>query len=200
MSEQFEPRIVAFFCNWCTYTAADLAGVSRMKYAANLRTIRLMCSGRVDPQFILEAFARGADGVLIGGCHPGDCHYINGNHKCLRRFKLLRRMVRDHETRGASVERTLSMWDSVRAGEEKWIFPFQEDADAIFNTTLIYEPAVLKKHIFPLLEAVPPESIYYDEARSIVKFLNYFVEADVEDEIPPTSILREFIGGNTFYR
>ena len=115
-------------------------------------------------------------------------------------LRLLRRMVRDHETRGASVERTLSMWDSVRAGEEKWIFPFQEDADAIFNTTLIYEPAVLKKHIFPLLSAVQPESIYYDEARSIVKFLNYFVEANVEDEIPPTSILREFVGGNTFYR
>ena len=115
-------------------------------------------------------------------------------------LRLLRRMVRDHETRGASVERTLSMWDSVRAGEEKWIFPFQEDADAIFNTTLIYEPAVLKKHIFPLLSAVQPESVYYDEARSIVKFLNYFVEANVEDEIPPTSILREFIGGNTFYR
>lgn len=115
-------------------------------------------------------------------------------------LRLLRRMVRDHETRGASVERTLSMWNSVRAGEEKWIFPFQEDADAIFNTTLIYEPAVLKKHIFPLLSAVRPESVYYDEARSIVKFLNYFVEADVEDEIPPTSILREFVGGNTFYR
>ena len=115
-------------------------------------------------------------------------------------LRLLRRMVRDHETRGASVERTLSMWDSVRAGEEKWIFPFQEDADAIFNTTLIYEPAVLKKHIFPLLGAVQPESVYYDEARSIVKFLNYFVEANVEDEIPPTSILREFVGGNTFYR
>ncbi|MEA4870414.1 MAG: nucleoside kinase [Christensenella sp.] len=115
-------------------------------------------------------------------------------------LRLLRRMVRDHETRGASVERTLSMWDSVRAGEEKWIFPFQEDADAIFNTTLIYEPSVLKKHIFPLLGAVQPESPYYDEARSIVKFLNYFVEANVEDEIPPTSILREFVGGNTFYR
>ena len=115
-------------------------------------------------------------------------------------LRLLRRMVRDHETRGASVERTLSMWDSVRAGEEKWIFPFQEDADAIFNTTLIYEPAVLKKHIFPLLSAVQPESVYFDEARSIVKFLNYFVEANVEDEIPPTSILREFVGGNTFYR
>jgi uridine kinase len=115
-------------------------------------------------------------------------------------IRLLRRMVRDYETRGASIERTLSMWASVRAGEEKWIFPFQEDADAIFNTTLIYEPAVLKKHIFPLLTAVQPESSYYDEAHSIVKFLNYFVEANVEDEIPPTSILREFIGGNTFYR
>jgi uridine kinase len=115
-------------------------------------------------------------------------------------IRLLRRMVRDYETRGASIERTLSMWASVRAGEEKWIFPFQEDADAIFNTTLIYEPSVLKKHIFPLLTAVQPESPYYDEAHSIVKFLNYFVEANVEDEIPPTSILREFIGGNTFYR
>lgn len=115
-------------------------------------------------------------------------------------LRLLRRMVRDNETRGASIERTLSMWDSVRAGEEKWIFPFQENADAIFNTTLIYEPAVLKKHIFPLLNAVQPESPYYDEAHSIVKFLNYFVEANVEDEIPPTSILREFVGGNTFYR
>ncbi len=115
-------------------------------------------------------------------------------------LRLLRRMVRDYETRGASIEKTLSMWDSVRAGEEKWIFPYQEDADAIFNSTLIYEPAVLKKHIFPLLSAVQPESRYYDEARSIVKFLNYFVEANVEDEIPPTSLLREFIGGNTFYR
>jgi uridine kinase len=115
-------------------------------------------------------------------------------------LRLLRRIVRDYETRGASIEKTLSMWDSVRAGEEKWIFPFQEDADAIFNSTLIYEPAVLKKHIFPLLSAVEPENSYYDEVRSIVKFLNYFVEADVEDEIPPTSLLREFIGGNTFYR
>ena len=115
-------------------------------------------------------------------------------------IRQLRRMVRDYETRGASIERTLSMWESVRAGEETWIFPFQEGADAIFNTTLLYEPAVLKKHIFPLLGAVRPESPYYDEAHSIVKFLNYFVEANVEDEIPPTSLLREFIGGNTFYR
>lgn len=115
-------------------------------------------------------------------------------------LRQLRRMVRDYETRGASLEKTLSMWDSVRRGEERWIFPYQEDADAIFNTTLVYEPAVLKRHIFPLLNAVQPESPYFDDVRAIAKFLNYFVEANVEDEIPPTSILREFIGGNTFYR
>ena len=90
----FEPRIVAFFCNWCTYTAADLAGISRMKYAANVRVIRVMCSGRVDPQFVLDAFAEGADGVLIGGCHPGDCHYQEGNYKALRRVHLLKRVLR----------------------------------------------------------------------------------------------------------
>ncbi len=89
----FEPRIVAFFCNWCTYLASDLAGTSRLKYAPNTRVVRLMCSGRVDPQFILAAFAGGADGVLIGGCHPGDCHYQEGNYKCLRRFKLLKKVV-----------------------------------------------------------------------------------------------------------
>jgi len=91
----FEPRIVAFFCNWCTYTAADLAGVSRLKYAPNVRVIRVMCSGRVDPQFVLDAFARGADGVLLGGCHPGDCHYAEGNYKTLRRMRMLGRMLRD---------------------------------------------------------------------------------------------------------
>jgi F420-non-reducing hydrogenase iron-sulfur subunit len=89
----FEPTIVAFFCNWCTYLAADLAGTSRMKYAPNMRVVRLMCSGRVDPQFVLKAFAEGADGVLIGGCHPGDCHYQEGNYKCLRRFRLLKRLA-----------------------------------------------------------------------------------------------------------
>ena len=91
----FEPRIVAFFCNWCTYTAADLAGVSRLKYAPNVRVIRVMCSGRVDPQFVMEAFAKGADGVLLGGCHPGDCHYAEGNYKTLRRMRMLERMLKD---------------------------------------------------------------------------------------------------------
>ena len=92
-ADGWEPRIVAFFCNWCTYLAADLAGTSRMKYAPNARVIRVMCSGRIDPQFVLEAFAKGADGVLIGGCHFGDCHYQAGNHKALRRFRLLQRVM-----------------------------------------------------------------------------------------------------------
>jgi F420-non-reducing hydrogenase iron-sulfur subunit len=92
-ADGWEPKIVAFFCNWCTYLAADLAGTSRMKYAPNARVIRLMCSGRVDPQFIMEAFAHGADGVLVGGCHFGDCHYQSGNHKALRRFRLLQRVL-----------------------------------------------------------------------------------------------------------
>ena len=92
------------------------------------------------------------------------------------------------------------MWDSVRAGERRWIFPFQENADVIFNSSTLYELAVLKKHIFPLLTAVEPENPAYDEVRAIVKVLNFVREADVDDEIPPTSLVREFIGGNTFYR
>lgn len=115
-------------------------------------------------------------------------------------LRLLRRTVRDHETRNASVSRTLSMWDSVRRGEQRWIFPYQENADVIFNSSTLYELAVLKKHIYPLLTAVEPEDEYYSDARAIVKVLNYVHTADVDDEIPPTSIVREFIGGNSFYR
>ena len=113
--------------------------------------------------------------------------------------RLLRRLVRDYLTRGATIERTLNMWDSVQRGEQRWIFPYQEGADAIFNTALVYELSVLKRHIFPLLQSADPTSPCYDQVRNIVKFLNYVQDASVEDEIPPTSILREFIGGNTFY-
>lgn len=114
MPEEFEPRIIAFFCNWCTYTAADLAGVSRMKYAPTTRVVRVMCSGRIDPQFVLSAFAQGADGVLIGGCHPGDCHYIEGNYKMLRRFHLLQRMLSDM---GIEKERIRLEWISASEGD-----------------------------------------------------------------------------------
>ena len=115
-------------------------------------------------------------------------------------LRLLRRTVRDYATRNSSVARTLSMWDSVRRGEERWIFPYQENADVIFNSSTLYELAVIKKSIFPLLDAVQPEEEYYDEVRAMVKILNFVHEADVDDEIPPTSIVREFIGGNTFYK
>ena len=115
-------------------------------------------------------------------------------------LRLLRRIVRDFEGRGATVQHTMSMWDSVRRGEKRWIFPFQENADVIFNSSTLYELAVLKKHIYPLLTAVQPEDPWYDEVRAVVKILNFVLEADVDDEIPPTSLVREFIGGNTFYR
>lgn len=98
------------------------------------------------------------------------------------------------------MQRTLSMWESVQRGERKWIFPFQENADVIFNSSTLYELAVIKKYIFPLLTAVQPEDECYEQVRAMVKILNFVQEADVDDEIPPTSLVREFIGGNTFYR
>ena len=90
---EFEPTIIAFVCNWCTYTAADLAGTSRMVYPPNVRMIRMMCTGMVDPKYVIKALLEGADGVLISGCHPGDCHYINGNYKARRRVKLLKEIL-----------------------------------------------------------------------------------------------------------
>lgn len=113
-SVQFEPRIVAFFCTWCTYTAADLAGTARMTYAPNARIVRLMCSGRLDPQFVLTAFREGADGVLIGGCHPGDCHYQEGNYNALRRYTLLQRLLR---AMGIEKERLRLEWISASEGD-----------------------------------------------------------------------------------
>jgi F420-non-reducing hydrogenase iron-sulfur subunit len=115
MPEVFEPKIVAFFCNWCTYLAADLAGTSRLKYAPNARVIRVMCSGRVDPQFVLDAFAKGADGVLIGGCHPGDCHYQEGNYKALRRYYLMKRLLTGM---GIEEDRFRLEWISASEGEK----------------------------------------------------------------------------------
>jgi F420-non-reducing hydrogenase iron-sulfur subunit len=92
-TKPFEPTIIGFTCNWCSYRAADMAGTARMKYAPNVRLIRLMCSGRLDPMFVFKAFIGGADAVLISGCHPGDCHYINQNYKAMRRFQLMKRVL-----------------------------------------------------------------------------------------------------------
>lgn len=111
----FEPKIIAFFCNWCTYTAADLAGTARMVYAPNVRVVRIMCSGRLDPQFVLSAFREGADGVLIGGCHPGDCHYQEGNYKALRRFTLLKRFLK---SMGIEEERIRLEWIAASEGDK----------------------------------------------------------------------------------
>lgn len=113
MSEQFEPLIIGFTCNWCSYRAADLAGTSRVKYPPNVRLIRLMCSGRLDPAFVLKALADGADAVLITGCHPGECHYLEQNYKALRRYHLLRAMLRQF---GVEPERVKLIWASAAEG------------------------------------------------------------------------------------
>jgi len=114
MSE-FEPNIIGFLCNWCSYAGADLAGTSRMKYPANVKTIRVMCSGRVDPVYVLEALKKGADGVLIAGCHPGDCHYQSGNFKANRRMKLLKNMITEL---GLEPERVRFEYISASEGKE----------------------------------------------------------------------------------
>jgi len=112
---KFEPKIVGFLCNWCAYAGADLAGVSRMQYPPNLRIIRVMCSGRIDPAFVLEAFKDGADGVLVAGCHlPSDCHYLSGNFKAQRRILLLKRVL---EQLGIEPERLRLEWVSASEGD-----------------------------------------------------------------------------------
>ena len=111
----FSPRIVGFACNWCCYAGADLAGTLRMKYPSNVRIIRVMCSGRLDPAFILRAFKNGADGIFVGGCHPGDCHYESGNHKFRKRYFLLRNML---EAMGIEPERLHLTWVSASEGQK----------------------------------------------------------------------------------
>ncbi len=112
--KQFEPKIVGFLCNWCSYRAADLAGTARIKYDTNVRIIRVMCSGRVDPTFILKALALGADGVMIAGCHPGECHYIEQNYKAMRRYYMLKHML---EAMGVEPERVRLVWASAAEGQ-----------------------------------------------------------------------------------
>jgi F420-non-reducing hydrogenase iron-sulfur subunit len=113
MSDKFEPVIIGFTCNWCSYRAADMAGTSRTKYPPNIRLIRLMCSGRLDPTFVIKALSGGADGVLITGCHPGDCHYLEQNYKALRRYLLLRRTLKQM---GIEPERIKLVWASAAEG------------------------------------------------------------------------------------
>jgi F420-non-reducing hydrogenase iron-sulfur subunit len=133
------PKIVAFLCNWCSYTGADLAGTSRMKYASNIRIIRIMCSGRVEPTFVLKAFREGADGVLVCGCHPGDCHYHEGNYKCLRRFHLLQKYLIQM---GIPVERLKLEWISASEGAE-----FAQLVNEFTETLKKLDPSEIKKTV-----------------------------------------------------
>jgi F420-non-reducing hydrogenase iron-sulfur subunit len=114
MSEKpFEPKILGFFCNWCTYAGADLAGVSRLQYPPNIRVIRVMCSGTVSPHHVLRAFQKGADGVLIGGCHIGDCHYLRGNYMTIKRISFLQELLK---FTGFEPERLHLEWISAAEG------------------------------------------------------------------------------------
>lgn len=133
--DSFEPKIVAFCCNWCSYAGADLAGTSRIQYSPNIRIIRVMCSGRVSPLFVLKALSIGADGVLILGCHPGDCHYIEGNYKALRRIPLLKNMLKQF---GVKEERLRLEWVSASEGAK-----FAEVANSYTQTLKNLGPSLL---------------------------------------------------------
>ena len=123
----WEPRIVAFICNWCTYTGADLAGTSRLKYPPNVRVIKIPCTGRFDPLFVLKAFERGADGVLVSGCHPGDCHYTAGNFNARRKYTVFRSLL---ETLGIERDRVWFSWISASEGG-KWVDTVKRFTDTI---------------------------------------------------------------------
>ena len=112
---EFEPKIIGFLCNWCSYTGADLAGTSRLQYPPNIRIIKVMCSGRVNPQFVLKAFQEGADGVLVSGCHPGDCHYIEGNYHARRKLTLTTDLM---QFIGVDPKRFQISWVSASEGKK----------------------------------------------------------------------------------
>jgi F420-non-reducing hydrogenase iron-sulfur subunit len=144
----FEPVIIGFTCNWCSYRAADMAGTARMKYAPNVRLVRLMCSGRLDPTFVLKAFSNGADGVLVSGCHPGDCHYVEQNYKALRRYLLLRRVL---EQMGIEPERLKLLWASAAEGAilAKEINEFVDQVRAL--GPLNWKPAQSLEQVQPVI-------------------------------------------------
>jgi F420-non-reducing hydrogenase iron-sulfur subunit len=116
MSEEtFEPKIVGFMCNWCSYRAADLAGSARIKYPPNVRIIRVMCSGRIDPTFVLKALSLGADGVMLAGCHPGECHYVDQNYKAMRRYGMIKHTLK---AMGIDERRVRLVWASAAEGQQ----------------------------------------------------------------------------------
>ena len=135
----FEPKLVAFVCNWCSYAGADNAGMQKLEYSDDVKLIRMMCSGRVDPQFVMDAFRKGADGVMILGCHPGDCHYRSGNMKAMKRFKLLEKMMSQF---GIDSKRVKIDW--VAAGEAE---RFRKIANEMTETMKGIGPLYLKGYV-----------------------------------------------------
>jgi coenzyme F420-reducing hydrogenase delta subunit len=129
----WEPNVIAFLCNWCSYAGADLAGISRIQYPPNIRIVRVPCSGRVNPLFILKSLQHGADGVLVSGCHPGDCHYISGNYYARRRFALLKRVL---EAVGIEPGRVNFSWVSAAEGEK-----FAQVVTGVIETVKALGPA-----------------------------------------------------------
>ncbi len=146
-TDGWEPVILGFTCNWCSYRAADMAGMARIKYPPNVRFIRLMCSGRVDPQFVLKAFAEGADAVLISGCHPGDCHYIEQNYKTLRRFALLKKTL---AALGIEEGRLKLVWASAAEGAI-----LADEIDKMVADVKALGPLNWSAQIAPKMEKVP---------------------------------------------
>jgi F420-non-reducing hydrogenase iron-sulfur subunit len=134
---EFKPLIIAFLCKWCSYTGADLAGTSRMEYKPNVRIVKIMCSGRIEPTFVLKAFAKGADGVLLCGCHPGDCHYQEGNYRCLRRYELLQKYITQM---GIETGRLKLEWISASEGKQ-----FAELIDSFTETVSELGPSKIKE-------------------------------------------------------
>ena len=175
-SQDWEPRIVAFFCNWCTYTASDLAGVSRMTYAPNTRVIRVMCSGRIDPQFVLTALRQGADGVLIGGCHPGDCHYQEGNYKCLRRFTMLKRYLA-----------AMGIEEVLTAPQSPWQNPYAERLVGSIRRELTDHVVVLdERHLRRLLGEY---KAYYAGDRTHLSLGKDAPDGRLVEAAPPSTVV-----------
>jgi F420-non-reducing hydrogenase iron-sulfur subunit len=171
----FEPKIVGLVCQWCTYTGADLAGTSRKKYQPNIRLVRLMCSGRADPAFVLKAFEMGADGVLIGGCHPGDCHYMEGNYKTLRSTLLLKQMLGQF---GIEPERVRLEWISASEGE-RFAQVVDEFTEQLRNMgPAMVSPAKLKKvHAYPgRILVIDDEEVVGKSCDRILSPVGYQVE------------------------
>jgi len=186
----FEPKIVGLVCQWCTYTGADLAGTSRKKYASNIRLIRMMCSGRADPAFILKAFELGADGVLVGGCHPGDCHYMEGNYKTLRRMILLKKMI---SQLGLEPERVRLEWISASEGER-----FAQVVDEFTEQIRQMGPAMVSPEQIKRVHAYPGKVLVIDDEEVVGKSCARILEPagyQVEYETSPKKGLEKVESG-----